>query len=343
MDAAGAGPAQPDRDEILRGLRTLFRRGDVVEVRALEARWERRDGVIISGYFDRAEPLADAVLPIEADGVYTSLQLVDSRCLARRVNRLAPAGKTPTTADADILRYRYLPIDIDPARPSGVSSRDDEHEAALGLAARIADDMEAHGWPTPGLADSGNGGHVLVSIDLAPTDRPLVEATLKAIAARYATAALRIDTSCANPARIWKLYGTVAKKGEHRPDQPHRLARLLRAPCREPVPRDWLEAFVAAAGHPTHRAAAPSPGQPERHDPDAFHAFLTRRGLAIAREKAEPDGRHVFVIDCPFEASHGATANVTLFPNGNVSASCFHQSCAWNWPALSAKFEKEKP
>lgn len=342
MDAAGAGPARPDRDEILRGLRALFRRGDVVEVRCLEARWERREGVILSGYFDHAEPLADAVPPIDADGVYTSLQLVDPRCLARRVNRLAPAGKTPTTADADILRYRWLPIDIDPARPSGVSSRDDEHDAALGLAVRIADDMAAHDWPTPGLADSGNGGHVLVAIDLAPTDRPLVEATLKAIAARYATATLRIDTGCANPARIWKLYGSVARKGEHRPEQPHRLARLLRAPCRAPVPRDWLEAFVAEVGHPTPRPAAPSAGRPERHDPDAFRAFFDRRGLAIDRVKDEPDGRHVFVIVCPFEPAHGATANVTLFPDGGVSARCFHESCAWDWPALSAKLEREK-
>jgi len=33
-----------------------------------------------------------------------------------------------------------------------------------------------------------------------------------------------------NPARIWKLYGTVSRKGDSIPERPHRLARILEAP-----------------------------------------------------------------------------------------------------------------
>ena len=92
--------------------------GGVVEVRALA------DGVTHSGYFDDHEALARAVEALDADpavaGIYVTLNSVNPALLARRANRikLRLSRKDATTADADIIRRRWLPVDIDPVRRS---------------------------------------------------------------------------------------------------------------------------------------------------------------------------------------------------------------------------------
>jgi hypothetical protein len=54
---------------------------------------------------------------------------------------------------------------------------------------------------------------------------------LQALAARFDDERVKIDQKVANPARIWKLYGTVAAKGDHTADRPHRVSRLLEVPA----------------------------------------------------------------------------------------------------------------
>ena len=110
----------------------------VVEVRALAA------GATHSGYFDDYEALARAVAALDADpavaGIYVTLNTETPGLLARRANRIKVRlrGNAATTAAADIIRRRWVPGDIDPIRPSGVSSTDEEHAAALAAAERIA-------------------------------------------------------------------------------------------------------------------------------------------------------------------------------------------------------------
>ena len=125
-------------EEIRRAVGLLAPDGGVIEVRALA------DGATHSGYFDDYERLARAVEALDADpsvaGIYVTLNDVNPALLARRANRIKMrlSRKDATTADADILRRRWLPVDIDPVRPSGVSSTDEEHKAALNAAERIA-------------------------------------------------------------------------------------------------------------------------------------------------------------------------------------------------------------
>ena len=138
----------------------------VIEVRVLA------DGATHSGYFDDHTLLALAVEALDADpsvaGIYVTLNDVNPALLARRANRikLRLSRKDATTADADILRRRWFPVDIDPVRPSGVSSTDEEHDAALAAAERIAIWLVEQGFPAPVRADSGNGAHLLYRIDL---------------------------------------------------------------------------------------------------------------------------------------------------------------------------------
>ena len=204
----------------------------VVEVRALA------DGVTHSGYFDDHEALARAVEALDADpsvaGIYVTLNTVNPALLARRANRikLRLSRKDATTADADILRRRWLPVDIDPVRPSGVSSTDAEHDAALAAAERIATYLTEQGFPVPVRADSGNGAHLLYRIDLANDAEAtaLIKGCLATLDALFSNEAVTVDTANHNAARIWKLYGTMSRKGDSTPARPHRRARLLAVP-----------------------------------------------------------------------------------------------------------------
>jgi len=101
------------KDAIENVVNVLAPDGGVVEVRALA------DGVTHSGYFDDYEALARAVEALDADpsvaGIYVTLNGVNPALLARRANRikLRLSRKDATTADADIIRRRWFPVDID--------------------------------------------------------------------------------------------------------------------------------------------------------------------------------------------------------------------------------------
>jgi hypothetical protein len=55
----------------------------------------------------------------------------------------------------------------------------------------------------------------------------LVERTFKAIKAKFGDPPIKFDVTNSNAARIWKLYGTRAAKGDDTLERPHRLARIL--------------------------------------------------------------------------------------------------------------------
>jgi hypothetical protein len=220
-------PASP-REEILRAVDLLMRPGDVHEVRIPKA---GRLGTI-SGYFDNAEALADAVGPLDGTvpAIYITLNPCKSALLARAANRLQDRVQV-TTADGDILRRRWLLIDLDPVRPAGISSTDREHGRAISAACGAWDDLR--GWfGDPVVADSGNGAHLLYRLDL-PNDQvttDLVKRVLAGVAARCGTEDIAVDGTVFNASRIVKLYGTMASKGDSTPDRPHRRSRLLEIP-----------------------------------------------------------------------------------------------------------------
>ncbi len=55
---------------------------------------------------------------------------ISDRLLGRAYNRLKERAEL-TTADNDILKRLWLPVDLDPVRPAGVSASDEEHFAAI--------------------------------------------------------------------------------------------------------------------------------------------------------------------------------------------------------------------
>jgi hypothetical protein len=217
-----------DRVEIDRGISLLFEPGNVVEVRIPKTR-----AGVVAGYFDNFSTMAVAILQADAKyragGVYYVLNKINPALLGRAYNRLKEHAEY-TTADNNILGRRWLPVDLDPVRPAGISSSGEEHAAAVHRARLIAGDMQKE-WGRPIIADSGNGAHLLYRIDL-PNDQDgliFVSGALAELDRRYSDPVVKVDVTSANAARIWKAYGTVVRKGDSIPDRPHRISRILEA------------------------------------------------------------------------------------------------------------------
>ena len=214
--------------DIREAVGVLFEPGFVVELRAF------KKGKIFSGYFDIFDMLAEKAAALDDQGfaVYATINPVNAALLARAANRVRTVYKAPTTAATDVARRRWLPVDFDPVRPAGVSATDREKAEAHRRATEVENYLRMEGWQEPVLGDSGNGYHLLYRVDL-PNDRKslkLVKGVLEALSFRFSCERVGVDTTVANAARIWKLYGTTARKGDDVEDRPHRVSRMLEVP-----------------------------------------------------------------------------------------------------------------
>ena len=222
--------------------RLFFDPGEVTEIRGLglngkSSHWTgfaSGKNAVVSGYFDNEEDFgrcAEALDKAGAAGVYFTVNPCDPSLLARAANRLVAFPKHSTT-DREIKCIRWLLIDLDPVRWPGISSSKKELHAAADLAKQIAfwlvEDM---GFPIPIKACSGNGYHFCVRLDDLPrTDEnvQMVKASLEAIKVKFISDKVDIDQTVFNPARIWKVYGTHARKGDSISDRPHRRSYLFK-------------------------------------------------------------------------------------------------------------------
>ncbi len=323
-------------------LSLLFSDGDVVELRALG------DGGVHSGYFSDFDVLADRARAMDAfrdvSGVYVTLNEVNPALLSRRANRVKHhlSRQDATTADADIVRRRWFPIDFDPVRPSGVSSNGEEHAAALVRAKDVAAWLTERGFPVPVLADSGNGAHLLYRIDL-PNDGEslrLVKGCLTVLDAFFSDETVHCDTANFNAGRIWKCYGTTACKGDSTEARPHRKACIVSEPDEsvvvpESVLRD-LAGFIPCSLPDTE------PGR--RRGSFDLGRWLRSHGLNVLTERPWQGGTLYSLATCPFSSAHTDGAFAIQFGNGAVFAGCHHDSCGGGtqrWQELRAQFEPE--
>ena len=324
----GQGQVRPDLLEIKRALAVLRQPSDVIELRALDA-----GGKTVAGYFDDPGKLAEAAAKLSgsAAGVYVVLNELTPALLARSANRLT-VGPKNLTQDKDIIRRRYLPIDIDARRPSGISSTDAEHDAAIQVAGKIKEYLVELGFPADAIiiGDSGNGGHLLVRVDL-PNDANntnLIENCLEALATRFDDAAVSIDPGVFNAGRIWKLPGTLARKGDSTPARPHRLARLLDVPATLAIaPIEALQALAATLAAKSKKTAAAHPYQgPEQFD---LVAWMSSHGIEVKSSGPYEGGTRYILKQCVFNADHTETsAAIFQSADGRLGYKCQHAECA---------------
>ena len=320
----------PDRAAILAALRALFAPSDVVELRAFPRGGGKKR--IDAGYFDGEhwDELAAYAERLSQSGaaVYVTLNPVDPQLLSRYCNRVEAYAKA-TTTDKQVARRRWLLVDIDPARPTDTSASDSQAAAAKAKGAEVFQFLQARGWADPLLAESGNGLHLLYPVDL-PNDSgatDTVKAVLAALGERFDDDVVKVDRSVFNAARICKLYGTVANKGDHTSLAPWRLSRLVSTPERGEVTAAQLLALANEAGTTPQAVRVTHPAPPAGGG-FALEDFLARHGMEHTRDMHDSRERFKLAL-CPFNPEH-VNGEAAVFRDlaGKLGFHCMHDSCS---------------
>ncbi len=329
---------------IERSIKLIAKPGSVIELRALGV---HRSG-IVSGYFDAAHfhemaQFADE-LSGAADGVYMTLNPVMPDLLARAANHAINWARH-TTNDREILNRRWLPIDFDPVRPAGISSTDDEHTAAIERATACRNWLHEQGIlrTSTVLADSGNGAHILVRVNMPndDTSRNLIRGVLEALDLRLSDSQVKVDLTTFNAARIFKLYGTLSRKGDDIPNRPHRLAKLLQIPAEIEVANPSTLNKIAAIAPSKPQATTSHIRSNNGKSSFDVLSWIAEHKLPIVTHKPWCGGYLWVLNPCPFNPAHtNSAAFIIRHANGAIAAGCHHDGCAGkSWHDLRDLFE----
>ena len=282
-----------------------------------------------AGYFTDREKAAYAVMNLEKltpAGIYLVLNEINPDLLARSPDKITPYLDT-TTSDVDITpggaggTWISIPSG---RRESRQRTRNMTRQSIWRWIAWRGCRLSVGPTDTCGFRQRCSP---VVSIDLPNGEEStaLVRGSIQAVADKWNTAEMKVD-NLFNAARIWKLYGTTARKGHSMPDRPHRVAKLLGVPdSLQVVSRAQLESLAATGrSRPrNNRPTATGMGQPFTSRLDV-PKWLTARGVAFTRkDKATSDGRTVYLLEsCPFNAEHGKAAETSVMQgqDGTLSA-----------------------
>jgi len=326
MDGDNFHQVDDIKTEVLRSLKLYVTYKGVVELRVLGY---KKPDAILSGYYNDLEKLARDVVMLDrqATGFYFTLNEINPELLHRRMNRYE-TGRVITTTDQDVVRRRWLPIDVDVKRLSGISSTDEEHDCAIAKAMEVRSWLTSLGWPGSLLVDSGNGGQVAYRIDLPNDERSeqLIRRCLDAISLLWDDDRCHIDKSVTNASRIWKLPGTMACKGEDSPGRPHRRAGILEAPDNiDVVPIERLEALARLADEIEPKPPArPTTRRGLKVDAEKLLSYTGSRKLSA---RSVSNGTISKLDVCPWDTSHTRSAFIVEYDDGGATIGCPHNSC----------------
>jgi len=351
----------------------LKSKGDaVVEVRIFRKSAHmngRFRGHSVFGYFDDFVKLERAIAPFmsdtETEGIYTSLQRVHPELLARANNRIKQARTGDTTKNHEIEALTIFPMDIDGERFKGISASRDEIIESKSVAEEIRAWFAERGIETY-FAFSGNGWHVLIYMNPVPHNDEVqtrFESCGKRVCERW-----DVDTKNFNSARVWKLYGTVARKSDETEDRKHRRS-MIRIPDNPvdiqrydfdvleeiiselPLPSDDAPGRTQAVTNGTQAFPIANPSViphvgkriPQITSKEDFQAFFEEcGGTASGRGewKKMPDGWWKLRVNCP--ACGGADYGMLSYAEmtNAYSFSCSGNTCGRNGTNLATLYTK---
>lgn len=283
-----------------------------------------------SGYFNDADSLMAAFRELNVQGecnVYITLNSINPACYDRQQKNTFCKNAKITTSDNDIIGYDWLMIDLDPKRPSGTSSTNEQIEKAKEYGNKIYQFMRNLGFSKPLFANSGNGVHLLYRIRLKNSDenRKLIELSLKTLNMLFTSSEIDVDMKNFNQSRVCKLYGTKAQKGANSSDRPHRMSYIIGNPeAIEVNDIKYLEKLCDL--YPKEE----KPQKYNNYQPREFdlEEWMNKYGLRY-RKSGYADGTKYILDCCPFNSNHkGKDACIFHSRTGAIGFHCFHNSCA---------------
>lgn len=311
--------------EVRKSIATMKPAGQLFEVRIIY-----NNKMMYSGYFRDADSLIKALDDIRdfSDcNIYITLNTLNDACYDRiQKNRFEKNAKA-TTSDNDVVGYDWIMIDLDPKRPAGTSSTNEQIEKAKSKGNAVFQFMRNLGFSKPLFGFSGNGVHLLYKVHLQNTEvnKKLIDKTLKTLNMLFTDSEIDVDMKNFNPARVCKLYGTLAQKGANTDSRPHRMSYIIGNP--ENIEVNDIQYLQKLCD------LYPKEEKPQRYNnyqPREFdlEEWLSKYGLQY-RKSSYSDGVKYILDCCPFDSNHkGKDACIFQSRSGAIGFHCFHNSCA---------------
>jgi P4 family phage/plasmid primase-like protien len=290
---------------------------------------------VFAGYFDNEVAALSAVERLgDYSASWATLNPLRAEALTPDtvINPTELVRTHTTAADEHLDRREWLLLDFDPPRPTGTNSTDAEKAAAHQQAERCRDELTAIGWSAPTLIDSGNGYHLRYHVKL-PNDaeaHELVRSVLRSLAGRYGM----LDVSNHNAARVAKLPGTWARKGEATSERPHRVSALL-SDGTGTVTAAQLKAIAGDVTSAEYSAPEEITSDEAKAAREWLLGYLEHFELASRTEARRTTGGWKIGICCPLtekdEQPHdegmSETSTILQIINGKLSFKCSHNTC----------------
>lgn len=230
----------------------------------------------------------------------------------------------------DVKRWKNLIIDLDPIRPPGTVSLQEELDAAWTVANKIYDQVINPYFKGGLIFLSGNGYHLWAPIDLEVNQESIsaVSDFLETIKQIYQTDKVEVDTCFKNPAQLTTLYGTVKKKSLYRNVLPgttleHRQSRVVKSALRNQetnlnqlkeitnkIKCNMVEEKNLVKVEPTQR----------EKNVEWFKQFASEYNIAVENYKEDDNGVYANLEKCPFCENDDSTGHaVKMWDNGDYT------------------------
>ena len=305
-----------------------------IEVRVLKVEYKGT----ISGYYDNFFKLSRDIRPyIGKNNIYFTMNEIDKNLINRAYNKLVKAEHT--TADKDIKNIRYILIDLDPIRPSGISSTDVEYRYALELANQIKNYLINKGIAQPIVASSGNGCHILIRIYEENNKENIakIKNFLLALNSKFSNKYVEVDKTTYNASRICRLYGTISRKDENMSERPHRYSKIIEWGDENKVVKiEEIEAITNEINNTININEKVLINKNVLNNslkniPYTFDELIEKCDLDISHTKYENDCTIHVLNKCPWNDNHtDKGAYIIEFTDGGMHAGCHHSSCSQN-------------
>ena len=342
-----------DTNNITKAIQLLHSDDELFEIRLING------GYNASGYFTSADTAIKNLQEFHpewnartktarAANIFITLNPINMSCYSRKQHDCFIENAQPTTKDNEITALHWLLIDLDPKRLSGVSSSDEELELAKRKARIIHDFLSDRGFKEPIRAMSGNGIHLVYRFDVPNTAENVVvfENALKVLSEKFSDEEVEVDTTVFNPARICKLWGTIAQKGATTPERPHRKAYIEPSVPSSVDVNDFTLLQTLSAEIEENKPSAPVQDtmQTEKKGKFDLQKFISDHNIPVKSIENTLDGTVKYILEhCLFDASHkGKDAAIFQKPDGSLGYKCFHNSCSdKHWKDVRLLFEPD--
>lgn len=231
----------------------------------------------------------------------------------------------------DVKRWKNLIIDLDPVRPAGTVSLQEELDAACTVAHKIYDQVIYPFFKTGLIFLSGNGYHVWAPIDLEVNQESIsaVSDFLETIKKIYQTERVEVDTCFKNPAQLTTLYGTVKKKSLYRNVLPgttleHRQSRIEKSAFRnqetsleelKEINKEIKSKFMVE-----EKKLVEVEKTQRQKNVEWFKQFASEYNIAVVNYKEDDNGVYANLEKCPFCENDDTTGHaVKMWDNGDYT------------------------